>query len=171
MYRKSNPLSYPLRLPDEMQSPAADLLTFSLLYIQQVVDQLWPRLDEIGQIAGDHIWKHLEGWLPRPDDLPSRLWRCILEGAGRTLRAQADRKRVFELLLPLLEDEYFGDDNGDLILSFDIPTDLSAMGGGIYMPADMVRFQRTGPSCSNWTDAGHYFDSSTSAPASVTPSV
>jgi hypothetical protein len=40
-------------------------------------------------------------------DQPSRLWRCILEGAGRTLRAQADRKRVFDLLLPLLHDEHF----------------------------------------------------------------
>ncbi|MHC4073661.1 MAG: zinc ribbon domain-containing protein [Planctomycetota bacterium] len=114
MYRKSSPLSYPLRLPGEMQSPAADLLAFTLPHMQRIIDELWPGLDEIGQIAGEHIWKHLAGWLPRPDGLPSRLWRCILEGAGRTLRAQADRKRVFELLLPLLRDEYFGDDNDNL---------------------------------------------------------
>jgi putative transposase len=99
-------LSYPLRLPDELQAPAVALLTFALPHEQQVVDALWSRLDEIDQIEGKHIWKPLEGWLPRPEDVPSRPWRCILERGGRVLRAQADRKRVFDLLLPLLADEH-----------------------------------------------------------------
>jgi hypothetical protein len=94
-------------LPDAAQVAATDLLTFSLPYMQQVVDSLWPNLDAIGQIKGRHIWRPLEGQLPRPLDLPSRLWRCVLEGAGRTLRAQASRKRVFDLLLPLLKPEHF----------------------------------------------------------------
>ncbi len=81
------PLSYPLRLPDEWQAPALALLTFSLPHKQQVIDTLWSRLGEIEQINGKHIWKHLESWLERPEAIPSRPWRCILEGAGRTLRA------------------------------------------------------------------------------------
>ena len=111
MSKKGNdPLSYPIRLPDEQQGPATELLLFSLPHMQQVIDELWPRLDEIGEIRGKHIWKSLENWLPRPADISSRVWRCILEGAGRTLRAQADRKRVFDLLLPLLRAEHFADD-------------------------------------------------------------
>lgn len=112
--RESNPLSYPLRLPDELQAQGVELLTFTLPQMHEVVDALWPHLDKIGQINGRHIWKTLEGWLPRPVEVPSRVWRCILEGAGRILRAQADRKRVFDLLLPLLKDEYFTDGNANL---------------------------------------------------------
>ncbi len=109
--RKSRPLSYPLRLPDELQAPALDLLAFSLPHEQQVIDALWPCLDEIGQVNGKYIWKSLEGRLPRPEGVPSRPWRCVLEGGGRVLRAQADRKRIFDLLLPLLEDQDFADVN------------------------------------------------------------
>ena len=112
--RESRPLSYPLRLPDELQAPAVALLTFALPHEQQVIDTLWRRLDEIDQIDGKHIWKRLESRLSRPEGIPSRPWRCILEGAGRTLRAQADRKRIFDLLLPLLRDECFTDGNANL---------------------------------------------------------
>jgi hypothetical protein len=113
--RTGSPLSYPLRLPDELQDAAVELLTFSLPHEQQVIDALWSRLEEIGQINGKHIWKTLESWLPRPSGIPSRLWRCILERGGRTLRVQADRKRIFELLLPLLKDEHFTDEKADLV--------------------------------------------------------
>lgn len=102
-------LSYPLRLPDCVQTAGLNVLEFSLPSMQQVVDTLWPHLDEIEQLSGQHIWKLLLDWLPRPAELTSRLWRCILEGAGRTLRAQADRKRVFDLLWPLLKEEHFAD--------------------------------------------------------------
>lgn len=112
--RESRPLSYPLRLPDELQASAVALLTFALPHEQHVIDALWPRLDEIGQIDGKHIWKPLERVLPRPEGIPSRPWRCILERGGRTLRAQADRKRIFDLLLPLLEEEPLEDGNATL---------------------------------------------------------
>jgi hypothetical protein len=102
-------------LPDELQAPAMALLTFALAHEQQVVDVLWSRLDEIDQIKGKHIWKPLEGWLGRPEDVPSRPWRCILERGGRVLRAQADRKRVFDLLLPLLSDEHL--EGGNRVLT------------------------------------------------------
>ena len=108
MSQKGNDaLSYPVRLPDELQDPARALLEFSLPPMQQVVEELWPRLEEIGRIKGKHIWKGLEGWLVRPAGISSRVWRCMLEGVGRTLRAQADRKRVFDLLLPLLQETHF----------------------------------------------------------------
>ena len=34
--------------------------------------------------------------------IPDRVWRCILELTGRTLRQQADRKRIFDLLRPMM---------------------------------------------------------------------
>jgi hypothetical protein len=53
------------------------------------------------------------------------------------------------------------EDDGDLILSFDIPVNLSAIGGGIYDPADLVRFARTGSGCGDWAvDPNPYFDAS-----------
>lgn len=58
-----------------------------------------------------------------------------------------------------------GGDTADLILSFDVPTDLTALGGGIYDPADLVRFRKTGPGCGGWTLIGLYFDGSTTLPA------
>jgi hypothetical protein len=122
-------LSYDLRLPEELQSPASRLLAFSLPYQQQVVDGLWAYLDEIGQVEGKHIYKALENRLPRPEGVPSRPWRCILEGAGRTLRAQADRKRIFDLLLPLLQDEHLQKGNGNLMsLAYQLRDELEGSG-------------------------------------------
>lgn len=62
MVKKSarRPLSYPLRLPDELQAPAQALLAFSLPGMQSVVDALWSQLPQIAQIKGKHIWKPLE---------------------------------------------------------------------------------------------------------------
>lgn len=111
MVKKSarRPLSYPLRLPDELQAPAQALLAFSLPGMQSVVDALWSQLPQIAQIKGKHIWKPLEAQFPRPAEVPSRLWRCVLEGAGRTLRAQADRQALFDRLRPLLDDTTLAD--------------------------------------------------------------
>jgi hypothetical protein len=58
-----------------------------------------------------------------------------------------------------------GGDAADLILSFDVPTDLTAIGGGIYEPADLVRFKHTGAGCGGWIPVGLYFDASTAVPA------
>jgi hypothetical protein len=46
-----------------------------------------------------------------------------------------------------------GGDQGDLVLSFDVPTDLSSIGGNVYDPADLVRFTSTGAACFNWSVA------------------
>ena len=40
-----------------------------------------------------------------------------------------------------------GGDTGNLILSFDVPTDI---GPATFEPADLVRFKRFGPACGDW---------------------
>jgi hypothetical protein len=57
-----------------------------------------------------------------------------------------------------------GPDTGDLVLSFDVPTDLSAIGGAVYDPADLVRFKKTAPGCAGWSIVGLFFDGSTATP-------
>ncbi len=57
-----------------------------------------------------------------------------------------------------------GNDSQDLVISFDVPTDLTAIGGGIHDPADLVQFQRVGAGCNGWIVAGLLFDASTAAP-------
>jgi hypothetical protein len=53
-------------------------------------------------------------------------------------------------------------DDGDLILSFDVVVDLTTIGGGVYEPADLVRFTPTGiGGCAGWAPAPvPYFDAS-----------
>lgn len=58
-----------------------------------------------------------------------------------------------------------GGDMADLVISFDVPTDLSAItGGGLYQPSDLVQLVRTGASCASWSIVGLFFDSTTSTP-------
>lgn len=58
-----------------------------------------------------------------------------------------------------------GGDMADLVISFDVPTDLSAItGGGLYQPSDLVQLTRTGAGCAGWSIAGLFFDSTTSTP-------
>ncbi len=57
-----------------------------------------------------------------------------------------------------------GGDGADLIVSFDVPTDLTGIGGTRLDPADLVRFVRTGASCGNWVVGPLYFDASAASP-------
>lgn len=50
-----------------------------------------------------------------------------------------------------------GADDGDLIVSFDIPTEIA---GVIYDPADLVRYTRAVAGCAGWQFAGVVFDAS-----------
>ena len=50
-----------------------------------------------------------------------------------------------------------GGDSGDLIVSFDVPTEIA---GAVYDPADLLRYTRTGPGCAGWQFAGLVFDAS-----------
>jgi hypothetical protein len=63
-------------------------------------------LEKVAAHSGQ-IWKLFDTEMSRPEDvyIPSRPWRCILESAGRILRSQVERKRIFEHLLPLFGGE------------------------------------------------------------------
>jgi putative transposase len=96
-------LSYPLRLPDEAQADALRLLDSSREVIHTVITRLWDQLDEFGTRTHTYAYKQVEELTSSPAAHGSRLWRCQAEQAGRILRGQAERKKQFLLILPLLE--------------------------------------------------------------------
>jgi putative transposase len=97
-------LSYPLRLPDEMQADALRLLDASKQVVNQTLTQLWPALDYFGGPHPGPAWKQVTELLGSPDPHGNRQWRCEAETAGRILRSQAQRKRWFALILPILSE-------------------------------------------------------------------
>src|SRR6266540_6126500 len=76
-----------LRLPESMAAPAANLLAFVQRQTRRVIERLWFCLDEIGETR-HQAYKALERMIAKPADvyIPDRVWRCILESAGRNLR-------------------------------------------------------------------------------------
>jgi hypothetical protein len=96
-------LSYPLRLPDEVQADALRLLDMSREAINLAVTALWDRLDEFATRTNAYAYKQVEEMMAPPLVHGHRQWRCEAEQAGRILRGQAERKRQFALILPLLE--------------------------------------------------------------------
>ncbi|HEY4386845.1 MAG TPA: zinc ribbon domain-containing protein [Ktedonobacteraceae bacterium] len=101
--RDQQSLSYPLRLPDEVQADALRLLAVSREVINQVAMALWSRLDDFGARGDGPAYKQVEAMTAPPTFHGSRLWRCQAEMVGRLLRAQAERKKQFTLILPILE--------------------------------------------------------------------
>ncbi len=100
--RDQQSLSYPLRLPDEAQVDALRLLDVSREVINAVVAALWPRLDEFGMRETRYAYKQVEEMINSPQPHGHRQWRCEAEQAGRILRGQAERKKQFALILPIL---------------------------------------------------------------------
>src|SRR5258708_452074 len=101
---KTQMLSFPIRLPDALQAEALRRLHASRSAINEIIVDLWPRLD---QFAGDRsgpAWKQIEPYVLKRSDHGSRQERCEMEQAGRILRAQASRKQVFQSILPLLSE-------------------------------------------------------------------
>ncbi len=96
-------LSYPLRLPNEAQADVLRLLDCSREVITTVITRLWDHLDEFGTRTNTYAYKQVEEITSSPTAHGSRLWRCQAEQAGRILRSQAERKKQFLLILPLLE--------------------------------------------------------------------
>lgn len=101
--RDQQSLSYPLRLPDEVQADALRLLDVSREVINQVVMALWSHLDDFGARGDGPAYKQVEAMTTPPAFHGLRLWRCQAEMVGRLLRAQAERKKQFALILPILE--------------------------------------------------------------------
>ena len=94
-------LTYTLRLPDDYQAPALRLLASARQTVNQVLETLWPQLDQFADGAG-YAYKQLMTYLPQVHTHGNRQWRCEAETAGRILRAQAARKAAFDGLHPLM---------------------------------------------------------------------
>ncbi|SHJ44805.1 RNA-guided endonuclease InsQ/TnpB family protein [Desulfofundulus thermosubterraneus] len=96
-------LTTSVRLPNEFVGPVKTLVALGLKLQEQALRHYWSLegLEKVAAHSGQ-IWKLLDAEMSRPEDvyIPSRPWRCILESAGRILRSQAERKRIFEHLLP-----------------------------------------------------------------------
>lgn len=101
--RAPQSLSYPIRLPDEVQANALRLLEVSREVINATVAALWDRLDEFGERETKYAYKQVTAMIGSSDPHGDRQWRCEAEQAGRILRGQAERKKQFALILPLLE--------------------------------------------------------------------
>jgi hypothetical protein len=97
-------LSYPIRLPDCLQAEALRLLDASRPAINQLIADLWPRLDAFAGERTGIAWKQVEQYALARSGHGSRQERCEMEQAGRILRAQATRKQVFQTILPRLSD-------------------------------------------------------------------
>jgi putative transposase len=96
------PLSYDIRLPDDIQADALRLLQLSREAINAVLVQVWPHLDAFMQAHPGPAWKQTEPYVVQRSGHGNRLERCELEQAGRIMRAQAERKQVFLLIQPIL---------------------------------------------------------------------
>ncbi len=101
--RATQSLSYPIRLPDRVQADALRLLDVSRSVINATVVALWDRLDEFGERETKYAYKQVTAMMGSPAFHGDRQWRCEAEQAGRILRGQAERKKQFALILPLLE--------------------------------------------------------------------
>jgi putative transposase len=104
--RTHQPLSYDIRLPDEAQADALRLLDASRAVVNEALVQLWPCLDEFIAERPGPAWKQVGELIGSPQPHGDRQWRCESETAGRILRAQAQRKRLFQLVLPLLSEGF-----------------------------------------------------------------
>lgn len=93
-------LTYDVRLPDE----ALCLLYASRQVGNQALGILWLHLDEFGERTSGPAWKHIGQSIGSPLPPGDRQWRCESEVVGRLLRAQAERKKAFELIAPILSD-------------------------------------------------------------------
>lgn len=93
-----------VRLPSDFIEPVKNLTALGVKLQEQALENYWSQegLRKVAAHSGQ-IWKLLDTELSRPQEVyvPSRPWRCILESAGRILRSQAERKCIFEHLLPL----------------------------------------------------------------------
>jgi len=98
----NQPLSYPIRLPDRVQEDALRLLDVTREVINATVAALWPQLDAFGTRDSPYAYKQVTALIGPGDAHGDRQWRCEAEQAGRILRGQAQRKKQFTRILPLL---------------------------------------------------------------------
>lgn len=104
--RTHQPLTYDVRLPDEAQADALRLLDASRAVVNQALAILWPHLDEFATDRVGPAWKQVGKYIGSPSPHGDRQWRCESEVVGRILRQQAERKKAFERVLPILSDGF-----------------------------------------------------------------
>jgi len=104
--RTHQPLTYDVRLPDEAQADALRLLDTSRAVVNQTLERLWPSLDTFGEKTAGPAWKQVGQHTGSPQYHGDRQWRCESETVGRLLRAQAQRKKAFALIAPILSDGF-----------------------------------------------------------------
>src|SRR5216683_2541701 len=104
--RTHQPLTYDVRLPDEAQADALRLLDASKAVVNAALAILWPYLDEFGSERIGPAWKQVGKYMGSPQYHGDRQWRCESEVVGRLLRQQAERKKAFELVAPILSDGF-----------------------------------------------------------------
>src|SRR5205085_8256192 len=104
--RTHQPLTYDVRLPDEAQADALRLLDASRSVVNQALEILWPHLDEFGSERAGPAWKQVGKYIGSPQPHGDRQWRCESEVVGRLLRQQAERKKAFLLVAPILSDGF-----------------------------------------------------------------
>jgi putative transposase len=104
--RTHQPLTYDVRLPDEAQVDALRLLDASREVVNQALEILWPYLGEFGSERAGPAWKQVGKYIGSPLPHGDRQWRCESEVVGRLLRQQAERKKAFELVAPILSDGF-----------------------------------------------------------------
>jgi hypothetical protein len=104
--RTHQPLTYDVRLPDEAQADVLRLLDASKVVINTVLTMLWPYLDAFGSERASPAWKQVGKSIRSPFPHGDRQWRCESEVVGRVLHQQAERKKAFELVLPILSEGF-----------------------------------------------------------------
>ncbi len=104
--RTHQPLTYDVRLPDEAQVDALRLLDASREVVNVALALLWPHLDDFKVDRVGPAWKQVGKYMGSPQYHGDRQWRCESEVVGRVLRAQAERKQAFELVVPILTDGF-----------------------------------------------------------------
>jgi hypothetical protein len=88
-------LSYPLRLPDGVQAAALRLLDASRAVINATIAALWQRLDDFGERQTSYAYQQVTALIASSEPHGDRQWRGFAE--------QAERKKQFARILPLLE--------------------------------------------------------------------
>ncbi|MCG2796739.1 MAG: transposase [Actinomycetia bacterium] len=99
--------SYDYRLPREAQTDCLRTLDFLLPVENNLIEKLWSEgfLKQLKNCDTKQVWKWLEPQLKRPKNVPSRIWRGVLEQIGRVLRTQANKQDLFYFLKGITTDE------------------------------------------------------------------
>src|SRR5258708_119925 len=92
--RTHQPLTYDVRLPDEVQADALRLLDESKAVVNAALTILWPHLDEFATDRVGPAWKQVGKYIGSPSPHGDRQWRCESETVGRILRQEDDSSFV-----------------------------------------------------------------------------